>query len=358
MKTNKIAGNAVVFFVFTFLLLFSGCVTAGAGNSASSETGMDKEMPEGVVRETPHAEALQAVYVETAVKTENRTTFLEVAEKILDAAESGATVAFIELINSSGKKSRLADEVFLQLEPVLVNSGSARGLQFIERRDLKLILDEWDLADALSEGGGDKGARNLLDAEFILTGRVTIENDFVRVSLKMTRLRNGEIVSIAEGWQRAEPVHHKWAAAAVQEMGKAQPAKPANEGVSDDGNLRLWTDAVSYRVGDTLTVSFEVKKPLYVKIIDATPDGEVTTIFPNPYQKDNFCKPGIIYRIPPVNAPFSLEVTPPAGTDRIKAIASAVPFSESATIRTRGIKFTQHIVNAAETRTGVRVRIE
>lgn len=96
------------------------------------------------------------------------------------------------------------------------------------------------------------------------------------------------------------------------------------------GNIKLWTDKPEYTIGDTMNVKFSVDKPMFVRIVVINSSGEVTTLFPNVYQSDSFCKPGMTYQIPPKSADFTLDVGGPVGTDRIRAIASSTPIgSES-----------------------------
>lgn len=45
-------------------------------------------------------------------------------------------------------------------------------------------------------------------------------------------------------------------------------------------------------------------------------------MFPNPYQNDNFVRPGKTVRISPVGAPIALIVGVPAGTDKIRVADS------------------------------------
>ena len=92
-------------------------------------------------------------------------------------------------------------------------------------------------------------------------------------------------------------------------------------------------------------------------IFDVNPAGEVITIFPNPFQIDNFCQPGITYQVPPVDAEFTLEVTAPAGTDRMKAIASVSPINLKPNETTRGIRFSRKIVKSAPTRANITFNI-
>ena len=53
-------------------------------------------------------------------------------------------------------------------------------------------------------------------------------------------------------------------------------------------------------------------------------------------QNDSYCKPGVLYQVPPLQADFTLDVSGPAGTDKIRAIASSAP------IAAESLHFTQN----------------
>lgn len=289
-----------------------------------------------------------------AGSVEEDLSFSQGLTQILSQVPAGKKVACVELTTSDGKKSKLAAEMSQLIEPLAVQLGKESGLQFVERRDLNLIIDEWKLNMAgITEG--DAGARSLIDADFLLIGKVSLQKSKVRCDLKIANLQNGEIVAMAKVWRKAEPVYYKWVAQDDAVSG-AQHSK-SNQATSSDTLLSVWTDASGYEIGDSIQIFFEVTKPLYVKIIDVTPAGDVMTIFPNPYQPDNFCQPGIRYQIPPPGADFSLEVTPPVGTDRIKAIASEKPLPMGSEMRTRGIRFTKELIKVSPTRASIHFSI-
>ena len=91
------------------------------------------------------------------------------------------------------------------------------------------------------------------------------------------------------------------------------------------GNITVWLDKKSYKVGDTLKINFDVDRDLFVRIFIINSVGELTSLFPNPFQTDNQLESGIIYQIPPQNAPFTLYISEPKGEDKIIAFASHEP---------------------------------
>ncbi len=100
--------------------------------------------------------------------------------------------------------------------------------------------------------------------------------------------------------------------------------------IVDDGNLTLWTNKPAYSIGEKMTVNFTVDKPMFVRLVVINSSGEISTLFPNVYQSDNYCKPGVTYQIPPQSAEFSLDVSGPSGTDKIRAVASSNPVAAEA----------------------------
>ena len=90
---------------------------------------------------------------------------------------------------------------------------------------------------------------------------------------------------------------------------------------------KIWTDKKAYRIGDEMVIRFSVREPLYVRIAVINSRGEISELFPNDLQQDNYCQPGKVYRIPPVDSGISLFVGEPVGTDRIVVLAGRKAFS-------------------------------
>jgi len=112
--------------------------------------------------------------------------------------------------------------------------------------------------------------------------------------------------------------------AVAQPRVKAKPAAPKE--VPFSGNINLWSNQKEYNLGQQMTVSFTVDKPMYVKLAVISSDGSVATLFPNPYQDDNFAKPGVTYQIPPKGVEtFTLDIGEPKGVDKIRAFGTKAP---------------------------------
>lgn len=124
-----------------------------------------------------------------------------------------------------------------------------------------------------------------------------------------------------------------FAAAQQPALAAALPSKiapvPAIE-AKETGNISLSIDKAKYHIGEQLGINFSVDEPMYVRVALINSKGEVDTLFPNPYQSDNYCKPGKKYKIPSVGADFTLDISGPVGTDKIRAVASKKPIPAEA----------------------------
>ncbi len=111
----------------------------------------------------------------------------------------------------------------------------------------------------------------------------------------------------------------------AQQVRQSAPVTSAPVLNIDGGKVALWTNKTDFKIGEKMAVSFSVDKPMYVRVVVINSAGEVSTLFPNIHQNDSFCKPGVLYQVPPLQANFTLDVGGPAGTDKIRAVASATP---------------------------------
>ncbi len=102
-----------------------------------------------------------------------------------------------------------------------------------------------------------------------------------------------------------------------------EPPKVSTSPESSTGKLSLVIDKKEYKIGETMQIEFSVNQPMYVRMVVINSKGEISTIFPNAYQSDNYCKPGKTYRIP--STEFSLDIVEPIGIDKLRAIASKDP---------------------------------
>jgi hypothetical protein len=113
-----------------------------------------------------------------------------------------------------------------------------------------------------------------------------------------------------------------------------EPSTPANtfRPQTEDieavmGEVKVWTSKQEFSIGEPMEIFFEVTQPMFVRIVTVNSVGKMATLFPNPYQNDNFVRPGKVFRIPPKGLPVNLTVGAPAGVDKIRAAASVTPVS-------------------------------
>ncbi|WP_052507078.1 serine/threonine-protein kinase [Desulfonatronovibrio magnus] len=91
-------------------------------------------------------------------------------------------------------------------------------------------------------------------------------------------------------------------------------------------SFSVWTDKSSYRIGEPISFFFESTEPGYLTILTLTTKGEVIQVFPNYFSSSQFIQPGRRYSVPNEQMGFDLQVTGPAGTDKLVALISSRPF--------------------------------
>ena len=131
-----------------------------------------------------------------------------------------------------------------------------------------------------------------------------------------------EIVSIAES-----PVSENTRDANRNEKAKflvPDSGFPVQSATSSDGLIHLQVEKPVYRIGDKLSVIFRLKNRGYVRINHLSASGEISELFPNPFQHDKRLDYDIDYVIPPPKAGFEIQISGPPGIDEIVAV-----FSES-----------------------------
>ena len=163
------------------------------------------------------------------------------------------------------------------------------------------------------------------DARIFITAyeHVPLSRDNKYKSQKLYRQFN----QLAQGGSR---VSHS-VASVSQAKPKVRATKPVvPKEAPFSGNIDLWSNQSEYNLGEQMTVSFTVDKPMYVRVSVISSDGNVATLFPNPYQDDNFVRPGVTYQIPPEGSDdFTLDIGEPQGVDKIRAFGSKVPIVSS-----------------------------
>jgi len=109
-----------------------------------------------------------------------------------------------------------------------------------------------------------------------------------------------------------------------EHLEKLVAAKPLDSSF----DVRVWTNKKEYEVRDNFIekekIIFYVKsqKSGYLTMLDVSPNGNITVIFPNKFRRDNFIEARVTHQVPSPDYNFEFEVTGPAGLERIKAIVT------------------------------------
>lgn len=93
-----------------------------------------------------------------------------------------------------------------------------------------------------------------------------------------------------------------------------------------------------FALGDKLSLSIETNKDAYVTVVNIGVNGVVTVLYPFGDIKDNLIKAGIKSEISGPGTGLDLVLTPPAGTDVVRAFASTkkIPLLDPALITKTG----------------------
>ncbi len=106
-------------------------------------------------------------------------------------------------------------------------------------------------------------------------------------------------------------------------------AQPSGLNFRPDLEVEIWTnkgeDAKFYR-GEDLIAYFRAEQDCYALVYEIDTDGNVNVLFPFEPGGNNFVSGDTVYRIPPVEADYHMEVGGANGDEYIYVIASATPF--------------------------------
>jgi hypothetical protein len=175
------------------------------------------------------------------------------------------------------------------------------------------------------------------NVEGLLHGDYFDDGDCVRARLEITGLSDGLLIGTAEIRipKRCIPegmpiAPEQGAAARSAELSSIIDAK---SGPRPDATLRLSvsTDrgkSAVYREGEKMKVLVGLSRDAYLKVYHIDVNGKVQLIWPNRFSGGSgFVRAGNAICIPEDDAPFQFLMTPPYGTEFIKAVASTAPFA-------------------------------
>jgi len=77
-----------------------------------------------------------------------------------------------------------------------------------------------------------------------------------------------------------------------------------------------------YQIGEEVRIGVRVDEASYVYLFDVRPNGEITQIFPNRYDSNNYLNAGESRTFPPSGARYVFNIAPPRGLSKVIAVAS------------------------------------
>ena len=77
-----------------------------------------------------------------------------------------------------------------------------------------------------------------------------------------------------------------------------------------------------YEVGEQVRIGVRVDEASYVYLFDIRSNGEVTQIFPNRFDGDNYLRANETRTFPPTQARYVFDIAPPRGLSKVVAVAS------------------------------------
>ena len=220
-----------------------------------------------------------------------------------------------------------------------------KRFKVIAREELDKILKEHDLqiTDIIDQTTTVRiGKIEGVDA--ILHGRYGERGNGVYISAKIILVERGEklasktetIKNIPPNVQ-IKPTNYDAVNVQIQELSDLLPQRPEPPSPQlnpvfqkhSDFDIRAWVDRGPggiYRKGEEMMVYLKSELDCYVEIYDIYPDDSMHLIFPNEYWQDNFIQRDKLYELPRKTDPYACEITPPWGVEKLKVLASTVPF--------------------------------
>ena len=117
-------------------------------------------------------------------------------------------------------------------------------------------------------------------------------------------------------------------------------APSATAGGSGSLQVVAWVDRpdFTYAPGERVRIFIETNRDAYVHVLNVTPDGETTVLFPNRYQPDNLVRGGRPAEVAAPGSGAQVVVSEALGTELLKAVASTrrVPLFQANQLRGAG----------------------
>lgn len=174
-------------------------------------------------------------------------------------------------------------------------------------------------------------------ADSILYGKYGMDGQAVRVTLTLTDLSTGSLISETRlrvpGTAIPKDIEVQPSVKTVQTAVALSQLAASGSTASSSQNgfvLTLSTDrgpGAVYRDGERLTLFVTSNRDAYLKIYHVDVNGVAQLIWPNRFGGSGFIKAGEALRFPAAGDKFSYVLGKPYGTEYIKAIASTRPFA-------------------------------
>ena len=78
----------------------------------------------------------------------------------------------------------------------------------------------------------------------------------------------------------------------------------------------------TYSIGDEVRISVRAAETSYVYVFDVKPSGEITQIFPNRFDDQNYLRANQTMTLPPSGSRYQFNIAPPRGLSKVIAVAS------------------------------------
>ncbi|MBI4424133.1 MAG: DUF4384 domain-containing protein, partial [Elusimicrobia bacterium] len=247
-------------------------------------------------------------------------------EELLEKADvKGQKLAVAGFADSDKRLTALSGLLADSVELELVSRAGKGGYRLMDRRNLSELADEWKLGvNGLLDDESAVQAGRLLGAEVLCVGKYSILGRKLLIRATLIGAEKGEILAAASSELTLDDDLRDYAA---RPAASAAPAAAGPPAAASTGPLRveLWTEKAEYGYGEKLVVHARANQDCYLTLIEVSPQGKPTVIFPNHYAPGNAVKAGVTYTIPDPAAGFEFEVSPPSGVELLRAIASKEP---------------------------------
>lgn len=97
----------------------------------------------------------------------------------------------------------------------------------------------------------------------------------------------------------------------------------------DTVKVDIWFDkqcGAAYKQGEKIIINFRTSADSYLTVYDIDTRGQVSVLFPNRHQPDNFVRGGQTYSVPDRSYSYDLVIEGPEGIEYVDAVASTDPY--------------------------------